>query len=361
MSWKTCAPFCTPFCTQHIVALIATAAILTGPTVASAARQPLTPPATTPATTPAAPKAPPVATPSLPESEPVPQRAAPNEADTGRRVSDVIEPAAKKILDRAESVAMDLRTIDLVTENRVKTWDDAKPSAGALTEPCRVVLGFSFRDTMSMPKLRMEPTQGGQPYALVVFDGRQGLLLELPTKRYWTSTTDWSALGSAFLGSLPRWIVENRIRGLSREAAASGASARMGDVVAARVLGTEVVDGVECDIVVSAIVTDKINDDPSNKQSLVDGTESVRLLETTAFARTDGLPRRINLVAELPGQGHLGDEDRTTYYRSVKVNAPLVPDTFAIKVPEGFTSGAAAAKATPAASTPPAATTPSSK
>jgi outer membrane lipoprotein-sorting protein len=65
-----------------------------------------------------------------------------------------------------------------------------------------------------------------------------------------------------------------------------------------------------------------------------------RVFETVAFARKDGLPRRLVAVSEVPGEGPLGDRELTILYRNVQVNEPIPAGTFQVRVPEGYEVGA---------------------
>ena len=127
------------------------------------------------------------------------------------------------------------------------------------------------------------------------------------------------------------------------------------DILAARVIGTETVDGELCDLVTTAVAFPQFAEGPG-EDGKAQEPEFIRIFETYAFARKDGLPRRIQILSEVPGQGPFGKEERMVYYRNVKMNEPLAAGVFSTKLPEGFTEGETGTAGAPV--TPPASTTP---
>lgn len=264
------------------------------------------------------------------------------------RPGDVIDPAAKAILDRAEKASMDLRVLEMVTEYRAKMLDGSQPPVGSVVPPAKVLVQYNRRDAFSMPRMRVEPADASSGGMVVIFDGDGSAVLDLERKLWFPTRTGFAEEAQPALLSLPAWIVDRRSKGLIK--ARNGGKVRPGgnELVAARVLGTEVLDGEECDLVTSAIAF-RLFEDGEESQINPGPPKYARMFETVAFARKDGLPRRIHTVAEVPGLGPNGNEERTVLYTNVKVDAPLPDVAFGLAKPEGFSDGTAAKPATPEA------------
>jgi hypothetical protein len=279
--------------------------------------------------------------------------------DAATRPGDVIEPSAQAILARAERAAMDVRVLELVTEYQSKTFDGNPPARGGVVPPTKVLLQYNKRDSVSMPRLRVEPVDPAAGGSVVIFDGDGSAVLDLGRKLWYPTRSGFPGEAQAALMSLPRWVVETRSKGLIKERSSGKVRPGGNQLVAARVIGTEVVDGEECDVVVSAIASRVFQDDEATRATGGPMTYT-RQFETVAFSRTDGLPRRIHVVSEVPGRGPNGNEERTALYTKVKVNGELPPVAFGLAMPEGFSDGRTAQPAAPATSpaapaTPPAA------
>ena len=319
-----------PFAPRHssFVVLALTLATL-------AAAPPVPKPGSSKQAVPPAPAAAPTATPAAPiaKKPPAPTATTPL---PGQRVSDAIEPAAKVILDRASQVAMNMRCIEVTTRGETIVWTDGKPNPMPLGPECHIYLEFVFREALFAPKMRVELKEGGTPRALMVFDGKNAIRLDLPTKLFMTSGIDWSSVGGDLLPSLPGWLLNERSYSLLRLTKQEGTE-HLGERAAARVIGTETIDGLECDIVMSAIDTTQYNEDPSSAKAIKDGSAFVRIFETAAFARIDGLPRRIEYAPEIPGQGLSGGAERVLHYSALKLSDTLDAAVFSTAVPEGFT------------------------
>jgi len=277
------------------------------------------------------------------------------DTSVAKRPGDVIDPAAQAILNRAEKAAMETELFDMVTEYQAKTFDGEAPAPGAVVPPMRVLVQYTKRDAFSMPRMRIEPVDPAAGGTVIIFDGDGSAVLDLDKKLWVPTRVGFPPEAQAGLLSLPRWIVEKRSKGFIK--ARNGGQVRPGgnELVAARVLGTEVVDGEECDVVVSAIAM-RLFEDGEESQINPGPPKYARTFETVAFARKDGLPRRIHVVSEIPGRGPNGNEERTALYTKVKVNGALPPVAFGLSMPEGYSDGRTAQPAAPATpATPPAA------
>jgi len=288
--------------------------------------------------------------PGLPEGPVVSSQAI--DISVAKRPGDVIDPAAQAILNRAEKAAMETELFDMVTEYQAKTFDGEAPAQGAVVAPMRVLVQYTRRDAFSMPRMRIEPVDPAAGGTVVIFDGDGSAVLDLDKKLWVPTRVGFPPEAQVGLLSLPRWIIEKRSKGFIK--ARNGGQVRPGgnEMVAARVLGTEVVDGEECDVVVSAIAM-RLFEDGEESQINPGPPRFSRVFETVAFARKDGLPRRIQVVSEIPGRGPNGNEERTALYSKVKVNGALPSVAFGLAMPEGFSDGRSTPPAAPA--TPPAA------
>lgn len=258
--------------------------------------------------------------------------------DDGIRVGDAISPEAAAILDRASAVLLALRTFEAVTETKGKAIVEEVPP-GIDVGPARVALRFRSQDGISMPFMRIDTLGAGrdaEPTRIAAFDGKSSIAIDLPARQF-NAARGFSALTLADYSAMPRWAIEARTKAALKAAKRDG-GVLMSRRVAARVLGTETVDGEECDVVGSVLVVDAFMSDPSNPSGSMDQRRPVRMLETIAFARKDGLPRRIVTASENPGEGPTGAIEVTSLYSNVRFDATLDDATFAPKPPEGFVS-----------------------
>ncbi|MFM7260276.1 MAG: hypothetical protein ACKO3W_06690, partial [bacterium] len=244
------------------------------------------------------------AKPSLPEGKVV-VAGAPDETLL-KRPGDVIEPAAQTILDRAEKAAMDVSVLELVTEYQAKTFDGEAPAFGSVVAPQKVLMQYTRRDALSMPRMRVEAADPATGGLVIIFDGDGSAVLDLDRKLWTPTRAGFPEEAQIALASLPRWVIERRSKGFIK--ARNGGQLRPGgnEMVAARVIGTEVVDGEECDVVSCAIAS-RVFEDGAESQIDPGPTKYTRTFETVAIARVDGLPRRIHVVSEVPGRGPAGN------------------------------------------------------
>ena len=266
--------------------------------------------------------------------------------DDGVRVGDAISPEAAAILDRSSAVLLALRTFEAVTETKGKAFVEEVPP-GIDVGPARVALRFRSQDGVTMPHMRIETLGAGrdaEPTRIAAFDGKSSIAIDVPARQF-NAARGFSALTLLDYSAMPRWAIEARTKA-ALKAAKRDAGVLMSRRVAARVLGTETIDGEECDVVGSVLVIDAFTSDPSGGGSM-DQRKAVRMLETIAFARKDGLPRRIVTASENPGEGPYGAVEVTSLYSNVRFDATLDDAAFAPKPPEGFVEGFVAATPAP--------------
>ena len=269
--------------------------------------------------------------PSLPSPTGAPGKNLP-----GMREGDAIEPAAQAILDRHDKVAMGMQSLQLTTEQLTRSFGTEGSVAKRTQEPCKVALEFPVRDGMTMPHMAITVMISDKPSSGLAYDGRGGILLDHETKRA-AASNGFPVQGHAYLVSLPQWTMDRRSRGLM--ASKQTGTQINANIVAGKVVGVEKIDGEECDLVTFAVSVPKMAEMPDPATDKPQATY-FRVFETVAFARKDGLPRRLVAVSEVPGEGPLGDQELTILYRNVQVNEPIPAGTFQVRVPEGYEVGA---------------------
>jgi thiol-disulfide isomerase/thioredoxin len=159
----------------------------------------------------------------------------------------------------------------------------------------------------------------------------------MPEAKTYASSDDMMQLMGASIMALPQWILEQR-------AAANPGGEQGGlmmppsTIVSAALAGVETIDDLECDVVkvvreldMSGLVVD--GDAPEGMP------QKMLLNETIAFARTDGMPRRLSMMPvmdELPDDEMGTPVGPSTTWTAVTVNSELAPEVFSTAAPEGF-------------------------
>jgi len=246
---------------------------------------------------------------------------------------DVVDAKAMDIVKRGTKVAAGLESIDLVTTTKFEGVPAEEMPAGA-GGTYHVVLQWPHKDVLSLPRMRVETIKQGGVSACFTHDGSKALFVDPAAKTFREATREWPAIAPFALTALPSWIITERQRGAS--AAASGSSVQLGPVVlAATITGTETIDGVECDVVRAVHNLDVYADDTGGgKPGIVDAK---RMVVVVAYARVDGLPRRISQVEEGTNTSRI-----VTEFTQVKAAPKLDAATFSTVPPAGFAKQAVA-------------------
>lgn len=255
------------------------------------------------------------------------------------RVSDAIDPKAGSILKRAMQVIVDLRTISMVTQTRAEGDAAANLPAG-FGAPHEVTLEYRYNDALSLPRMRVSPVSSA---GVVVFthSGTEALIVDNGAKIYRKARSDWPKLAPFVVPALPAWLVSERQMVITARKKSPEAPL-MPEMSAASMLGTETVDGTECDLVKMVRYLDVYSDDTGQGQPGI--VDAKRVVFEIAFARTDGFPRRIVRYEE----GTSSTGRTTTDFSKVKVNPTLDGATFSANPPEGYTLAPATVSAAPA-------------
>ena len=275
---------------------------------------------------------------------PAKQTAAPAEA------APKIDEKAKAIYDKGIAAAQALKSIDLVTQMKLDMpgVDPAMLPPGFGTKS-RVRIKFddagaeAAGDAGAAPSFAMfggtvciERLDGGKVVERFV-SAKDAALLVMPEAKTYSSSDDMMQLMGASVMALPQWIMEQRAAAKpGREQA--GMMMPPSTIVSAALAGVETIDDLECDVVkvvreldMSGLVVD--GDAPEGMPA------KMRLNETIAFARTDGMPRRLSMMPvmdEMQGDEMGTPVGPTTTWTAVTVNAEFAPEVFSTVAPEGF-------------------------
>ncbi len=294
----------------------------------------------------------------------VPQNQASTPAsDTGQRAADpaahptiveTIDAKAKAILDTAVAKARSLKSLAVDVQMKLERPDGTAADDGLAMMPpefgsrYRTKMEFAEKpnlEAMQLGRVRVERfasdaqanelgVAAGAIAEVLTSDGTSTTFVQLGKKKYATGAASGELAQAAFVG-LPQWFIEQRLA-----AATAGADgAPKSKLLAASILGTTTIDAAECDLV--KLVREI---DLGSLAELPDGVSStLSIVETIAFAKSDGLPRKVTSVPQMPG---LPDGEMlvtpTTYYTAITLNPTFPESTFMMGAPEGFTKVEAA-------------------
>ena len=288
-------------------------------------------------TAPAAPPAPEIDVPREPLVDGV-KGTRPPEAKDGQvakkpsafQMADVIEPKALEIITRGTTVAGSLKTISLVASGEMEGGDPASVPAG-YGAPHEVTLQYVHTDAYSLPRMRISPVSSG---GVVVFthNGSRGLLVDTGAKVYREARSDWPTVAPFAWSAIPAWLTNERQLVIAAGRTSTQIELRP-VIVAAKVTGTETIDGVECDIVQMVKSRDVYADDAGNG---IPGIIDVqRMFVEVAYARLDGFPRRVVQQVDAEGSAKV-----TARFAKVVVNGAVDAAMFSVTPPAGFTNAA---------------------
>ncbi|MFM7260575.1 MAG: hypothetical protein ACKO3W_08225, partial [bacterium] len=328
---------------KNRIAIVALAALLPSVScVVSPAAAQIAVPAT--ATTPVRPAGPAVAVP--------PKQAA--DGGAAKAAPGSIDEKAKAIYDQGVAAARALKSIDVVTQMKF---------AGEGIDPSMLPPGFGAKSRVRMKFIEGEG--GAKMFAGLVAierldgdriverfiagkrdgkeegkeEGNDDAILIMPeAKTYAKSETVTDLMGIA-ARAIPRWILEQRAAGTpNREQ--GGMVMPESKLLSAEMVGPETIDDLECDVVKTVREFDI--------SSVIDGGEvpegmpaTAKLAETIAFARADGLPRRIlvmPIMEEMGGEGGMAmPVGPTLFWTALTANGEIADEVFSTAAPEGFT------------------------
>ena len=248
---------------------------------------------------------------------------APPAAATAPAKGASVDPKAKAIADRAKELARKLDGLETTTQLTVEGVDPSMLPPGA-TDPAMVALDFTKMPagSQAFPAFVMECTSAGKPAERMVFDGNEAMVADAASKTYMKGGKDWQGMVGPRMMSFPGWFIENRL----------GMEMPEGDgmpkIVEVSVVGEETVDGKVCDLVstVRTVTPEAMGDEEGGPQG------EIRLVETVAYAREDGLPRRVTQSQSAGGESM----KFTTSFANLKANPKHPEGRFSTAAPEGY-------------------------
>ena len=260
----------------------------------------------------------------------VTQTKAPGAPEAPKAV-DVIDAKAKAINDRAIETVKKLKGVEMVAEMKVEGVDPSMLPPG-LDGKSRVVLDFKNDGTGPAPfgRFVLESMKDGKAQTRFAFDGKGAVMIDMPTKSYAVSDAQWFQLLGQRAAALPQWYIENRM-----DMAAMGRGPEdMPAMVAATIIGEETVDGTPCDVVkiVRSMKLDGMEDDDGKPME----AKEMRITETIAFARADGMPRRVASATEIPGEEAMSGMNTLATFSGVKADPMMDEKTFSTAAPADF-------------------------
>lgn len=251
-------------------------------------------------------------------------------ANGSKAAPDTIDTKAKAIHDRGLDSVKKLKGLELVSDLKVEGIDPAMLPPG-ITGPSRVVLDFkSEGGPAPFGRFVIESMKSGKPESRFAFDGTNSIAVDDAQKAYMVGGKQWFEVLGQRAAVLPQWFLENRM-----DMAALGASPdEMPKLVGLTVVGEETIDGTPCDVV-RAVRSMKL-DGMEGEDGKPMPAREMRITETIAFARADGLPRRVASVTEVPGEEAMAGMSTSTTFTGVKADPTLDDKTFSTAGPAGY-------------------------
>ena len=242
---------------------------------------------------------------------------------------DTVDPKAKAIHDRGVDALKKLKAVDLTSELKVDGIDPSMIPPG-ITDPTRVVIDFRQDAPGPMPfgRFSMESQKEGKSTARFVFDGKKALAVDESSKTYMQAGDDWFMILGQKAANMPQWYLENRadMSGMPEGQAPKE--------VGCTLVGEETLDGKQCDVV-RRVRTMKIDGMMDESGKPADGPE-LRITEVIAFAREDGLPRRVESRTEMKGDDSMPAMTTVVRYTGVKADPAVTDASFATAAPDGY-------------------------
>ncbi len=252
-----------------------------------------------------------------------------------------IDAKAAAIYERGIEAVRSLRSLEMMSQTKIEGMEEM---AGMLPPGFdakhRVVFRANAADaamTQVGGAIRIEQLDDAGVVNLAVIDetaATSALLVDPRAKTYSAVSGDeWAMVAGVKLIAMPNWFVEQRLRGRPEAEAMYGQA----KVVSAAVDGVVTLDGVECDVV------KVVREFKMSAGGGIEGTEdaadiTMRLKETIAFARADGLPRSITMMPEMEEMEGMPEFPMpVTLLTGVKVNPEVDAALVSTAAPEGFT------------------------
>jgi thiol-disulfide isomerase/thioredoxin len=240
----------------------------------------------------------------------------------------VIDAAAKKTYDAAVAAVRKLKGVSFVSEMKL---DAKSPELAAMIPPdfggkarFSVQFGAEGKSGLGHDTIRAEILKGEQNGMIFVLAPEAAIAISPTEKEYMEGGGELSMmLAGMAMQSFPSWLSEQRgeVQG----------PAKLSDPVSIEPVGDEKVDGVDC-AVVKAVRTMEVE--------MAEGMPATKITitETTAFAKSDNLPRRIRLDPDFgEAAAGMGPVPSPIYtITEIKADPEFAADLFSTKAPEGY-------------------------
>jgi len=261
--------------------------------------------------------------------------------------ADTVDPKAKAIHDRGVESLRKLKAIELTSVLAVEGIDPSMIPPG-ITDPAHVVVDFQLDKPAAAPepggpgpmpfrRIALDSAKDGTATGRFCFDGKSAIVVDESSKTFMQAgEQDWPMLLGQRTANLPQWHFENRM-----DMSAMPAESMPKDV-AFTVVGEETLDGQPCDVVrrVRTMQLEGMQDDSGKA---IAGPE-LRITEVVAFARQDGLPRRVQSRTEMKGDDSMPAMTTVVTYTGVKADPALSEASFATAAPAGYKKSEAPAE-----------------
>lgn len=244
-------------------------------------------------------------------------------------VPRVVDPKAAAIVDRGIAAAKQLQTLEVVSRLTLEGPDAAEHDQGTDT-PARWTFDFHGAPAGApFARAAIESLKDGRVTRRVTFDGTTARSVSDSDRTFMTGSLQQVGDQST---AMPGWFIDNRL-GMAPVGGGPDDMA-LPPLVAAHVVGEQELDGVVCDIVTS--VRARMTPEFVAPDGAKIPAREMRIVETVAYARTDGLARRASMAVELEGIPPDGVVGVATF-SGVKVNPKLEDSMFDTSPPPGFT------------------------
>ena len=260
-----------------------------------------------------------------------------------------VDPKAKAIWDKSVAATRALKGVEMRSRMQMPDGGPGIPPGMApegMFDEHRVVIAFTQPgkdDELGMDgglpgTFRIERMAAGAPSKVLVMDAKGAIMID-PKAKTWYGGEEWPEIAGTMMVAIPDWYMELRVRG-DKDAEArellGGPEAQPIRIDAMSVVGTETLDGVECDLV-------KVHRKMDPEDAGLPEGAPAGMTETYAFARTDGLPRRVTRAGDFGPDGAEGEAGAVPMmvapalvYTGVKANPAIDAKAFSKDVPEGY-------------------------
>jgi hypothetical protein len=254
----------------------------------------------------------------------------------------IVQDDAMAIVNRALANVKDLRSLDCITlTESVGVPEHMRMSGLGLKR--RVQLRFVQLDSISMPNFRIthldQGPEGDVAGAVALFDGKRAILVDDRSRTYFDPGSEWLKVVGPHLPAIPRWYFVERAAAARMPDEVKASEILLPDLVGARILRTEELDGQACDVVEVFKSQNVVAEADGAAAGNTEVVDEIRYIETIHYARSDGMPRRVEIrMLSGPDGAITPGETTTMHYWGVVMNPEFAPSYFRAEPPEGYTA-----------------------